>query len=275
MKPHSAPQHPDSDAVRPRRARDGDDPNMPTVRSVARAGAIMETLAGAPRGLRLVELSQALGLHKTTVLRLLKTLIATRMVRRTPDDRYRWDPLRWLGTVSLAAQVSNYDRVLSLLGVLARTTGHAVGLCTADGPTRTVTIVAATPPPGGFDLGARVRTPLHACAAGKVFLAYLGERALERYLSSNLEAVTPYTLTDPDRLRSELEEARLRGCAVSRQEFLPGISALAVAVLDEEGDLAAELLLAGPQEAFTDADVAAWLPQMRTAAAQLSQELYP
>ncbi len=158
------------------------DPNMPIVRSVARAGAIMELLAGAPQGLRLVELSETLGLHKTTVLRLLKTLIATRMARRTADDRYRWDPLRWLGTVSLASHVSNYERVLALLDSLGRTAGQAAAICTADGPSRTVTIVAATPPPGGFDLGARLRTPLHACAAGKLFLSCLSDRDLARYL---------------------------------------------------------------------------------------------
>ncbi len=49
---------------------------------------------------------------------------------------------------------------------------------------------------------------------------------------------------------------------------------MAVAVLDESSELAAELLLAGPREDFTDSNVARWLPWMRSTAAQLSQELY-
>ena len=39
------------------------------------------------KGLRLVELSEELGLHKTTVLRLLRTLMSMHLVRRSADDR--------------------------------------------------------------------------------------------------------------------------------------------------------------------------------------------
>ncbi len=44
-------------------------------RAVSRAFEVLETLATAPQGLRLNDLSRQVGLHKSTVFRLLRTLV--------------------------------------------------------------------------------------------------------------------------------------------------------------------------------------------------------
>lgn len=46
-----------------------------TVHAVVRALAVLQALAEARDGLRLVDLSQRVGLHKSTVYRLLRTLV--------------------------------------------------------------------------------------------------------------------------------------------------------------------------------------------------------
>lgn len=53
-----------------------------TIRSVNRAFQVLETIAAAPDGLRLHDLSLEVGLHKTTVFRLVRTLVQLGYVRQ-------------------------------------------------------------------------------------------------------------------------------------------------------------------------------------------------
>ena len=79
-----------------------------TTRAVSRAFVVLETLANAPRGLRLHDLSQLVGLHKSTVFRLVRTLMqlgyveqaserdlyAVSRSKRLPVGRHPSTPLR-------------------------------------------------------------------------------------------------------------------------------------------------------------------------------------
>lgn len=56
------------------------------------------------------------------------------------------------------------------------------------------------------------RNPWHATSLGKALVAALPEEEHERLLSGP-PAVTPRTITDPDRLRAELAHVRERGWA--------------------------------------------------------------
>lgn len=53
-----------------------------TIRAVSRAFQVLETIAAAPDGLRLHDLSLKVGLHKTTVFRLVRTLVQLGYVRQ-------------------------------------------------------------------------------------------------------------------------------------------------------------------------------------------------
>lgn len=75
------------------------------------------------------------------------------------------------------------------------------------------------------------RLPLHATGVGKALLAHAPEAVQEQVLSG-LQAVTARTITDPIRLRAQLEEVRRRGFARTGEEMSLGTSSLAVAVLD-------------------------------------------
>jgi IclR family transcriptional regulator, acetate operon repressor len=94
--------------------------------------------------------------------------------------------------------------------------------------------------------------PLHAGAASKAFLAFFTEKELDRYLSENgLPAVTEATITDGDRLRSDLEETRSRGFATSAGERIAGTTSVAAPVLDPDARPVAVVCVSGPSERFT------------------------
>jgi IclR family transcriptional regulator, KDG regulon repressor len=98
-----------------------------------------------------------------------------------------------------------------------------------------------------LDIGRRNHA--HCTATGKVLLAHVGERELDRLLKGwTLPAVTQHTITDQRRLRTALKRARQDGYAENRSESEVGVMSIAAPVHGAPGKVVAALSLAGPNE---------------------------
>lgn len=116
--------------------------------------------------------------------------------------------------------------------------------------------------------------PLHAGAAGKVMLAYLpADRQNEYLTNAPLERLTEHTITDPELLRKEIAEIRIRGFAVSRGEWIQDACGIAAPIFDRNGDIQAALNLSGPALRFTDDLVARLAIKVLRAASAVSAAL--
>ncbi len=82
---------------------------------------------------------------------------------------------------------------------------------------------------------------LHMTAAGKVFLAF-GTATLP---DGELDAATPATIIDRDRLEAELEAVRARGYATIVDELENGLSAVAAPIRERGGAVVAVLCVSG------------------------------
>src|SRR5215207_5373623 len=141
-----------------------------SVQSVHRAISILQVLALGPAGV--TDIATELGVHKSTVFRLLATLEARGLVEQhTERGRYRLG----YGVVQLAAGATKSDD-LSLLSrpicrQLAETVHETVNVAVHDG-TAVVSIdqVLGSPTITTHNWVGQ-RAPLHATSAGKVFLA--------------------------------------------------------------------------------------------------------
>jgi DNA-binding IclR family transcriptional regulator len=102
--------------------------------------------------------------------------------------------------------------------------------------------------PATLRVNAQVGTlnPLHCTALGKVLLAF-GD--LE--LPSTLESFTPHTLTDPSRLRKNLDQVCAQGYAVDDEEFDIGVRCIAVPVFDFRGKVVGSIGISGPATRVT------------------------
>jgi IclR family pca regulon transcriptional regulator len=77
---------------------------------------------------------------------------------------------------------------------------------------------------------------------GRVLLAGLGPERLHQYFEvAKLTALTDKTVTDPQKLRTLIEEARHNGYAAVADELAYGVIALAVPVFDHHGRVVAAL----------------------------------
>ncbi len=77
------------------------------------------------------------------------------------------------------------------------------------------------------------RAPMYCTGVGKVLLAHMPSKYWDVYMSSvPLVKLTENTITDKRALRLELEKIRLEGVAVDRGEIEPGLECVAAPVLN-------------------------------------------
>jgi DNA-binding IclR family transcriptional regulator len=93
------------------------------------------------------------------------------------------------------------------------------------------------------------RRPLHSTSLGKAYLAALPPQEAEQLIDRLvLSAHTPHTITDPARLRAELEETRIRGYSIDNCENEPDVMCFGAPVRDERGAPICAISVAGPRE---------------------------
>lgn len=226
------------------------------VQSLERAIAILKSFSVTQPERGVGELSRELGLHKSTVSRLMATLERGGLLDRDPHtQRYR------LGVeiLVLAAQVVGFldvQRVARpILKDLSNEVRESVNLVVLDMPTpgsgqsvHVVNLEQFVPPARQVkDIG-RVgrRMSSHATAAGKVLLASLPPEFLRETLPARLRAFTPATITDRDRFLQELEVVRQQGYGLALEELEEGLMAAAAPIYDHSGQVVAAISAAGP-----------------------------
>ena len=244
-----------------------------TVQSVDRAVSLLQALAAhGPRGLS--ELAAEVGVHKATAFRLLATLEARGLVQQDGDrGRYRLGP----SAGQLAAGAARAHDVAglcrSLVAELAERVGDTVNLVVSDG--REITTVDQASGPAIVASADHVgrRGPLHATAAGKVFLAAAPAEEVARLAAGGLERYTPHTLVTREALDADLALTRSRGWALAQEEHEAGLVVLAAPVRGAGGAVAAALTVGGPTYRLTPEAVPALAEQLLAAAARASWRL--
>jgi DNA-binding IclR family transcriptional regulator len=213
---------------------------MRNVQSADKALAILAAFSEARRDVGVSELAAELGMHKSTVSRLLATLERRGLVRR--------DGERFVPGWELARLGALATRGLALVGAaqeatesLAEQTGETVNLAVRDGESAlNVSQVRSAHHVGVGDWAGRSR-PLHATANGKVLLAFGGGE-----LPRELTRLTRRTITDQRKLRAELEQVRRSGFAVATEELELGLHAVAAPVFDCFASCVAALSVSAP-----------------------------
>ena len=80
------------------------------------------------------------------------------------------------------------------------------------------------------------RVPFHCTAIGKLLAAEQHKNVRTRLLrATELERFTAHTLADEATLEAEFAKIRSEGYSFNNEEFVEGLSAIAVAINDENG----------------------------------------
>lgn len=240
-----------------------------TVRSVDRALSILQVVA--QRGsLGVSDIAKAVGIHKSTAFRLLATLEGRGMVVQAQDrGEYRLGG----GVVQLAGgAAARADVTLISRGTtqrLAEAVGETVNVAIHDG-VAVISIDQQTGPSAitTVDWVGR-RGPLHATAAGKLFLAFPGAGGTPA-APGELVGFTEHTITDRARLDAHLAEIRERGWSLSREEQESGLVAVGAPIRDHTAAVIAAVVVSGPSFRLTAAAVPGVARRTLAAAEEIS-----
>ncbi|PYN81804.1 MAG: IclR family transcriptional regulator [Candidatus Rokuibacteriota bacterium] len=244
------------------------------LRSVNNALAVLESFSVERPELGVTELSQALGLGKSTVHRLLTSLAARGYVRKNPQTERYCLGFKAFEVGSLAAGRGAIREIVApFLRSLMLASKETVHLGVLDeGDVVYIDKIESDQPLQMYSRIGR-RAPLHCTALGKALLAWEPKESVERFLRRRLRAYTPSTRTDPDLLRQELAKIRASRHALDEEEFAVGLKCVAAPLFDHTRRAVASLGIAGPAVRLSDERLPRLTSLVREAAGGASRAL--
>jgi IclR family acetate operon transcriptional repressor len=245
------------------------------MKSVTRSLRILEAVA-QHQPVTVGELTKLFGLPKSTVQRTLVTLAEAGWLRANRKDTTRWEiGARVLAVRPAALQGSSlFAAAREPMIRLRDTVDETIHLSVPDALHCMVVV-------DRVDCDHAVRTfheigdtsPLHATAVGRAILARLPKQDVEELIDQGLERFSDTTPTDPDELRAELDRIRTDGYAINRNQYRPGVCALAASVLDENGTPLAAVAVSMPDSRYDASRELEWGGLVVDTAAEISGRL--
>ncbi|RIV20218.1 IclR family transcriptional regulator [Alicyclobacillaceae bacterium I2511] len=246
-----------------------------TVKSVEKACLLLEVLGSHPEGLAVTDLAARVGMYKSTVHRLLTTLMKRGFIEQVRDTgHYKLGytvvdlGMRLLDSIDLRKESRPY------LQELAATSNEVVHLALLE--RGEVVYVEKVESDNSTRMHSRVgqRVPVHGTGLGKAILAFLPTEAAEEIMQKyGLPKLTPATITDLEEFRQVLGQTRELGYAFDVEEHEPGVCCVAAPIIDYTGKVVASCSVSGPTTRMTGQRLRELAPQVRTAAVRISARL--
>jgi IclR family acetate operon transcriptional repressor len=187
---------------------------------VGKALAALDEVRGAPQALSLNELTQRIGLAKTSLFRILHTLERAGYLERDERGLYRApESLRPMTSDRLQQQQQLINAAMPRLKALNREFRETVTLAMLF--ENHIEVVATIESPHLIRMGNTVGRilPPHASSLGKAITAFQPEERCESLIRSyGLHRFTAHTITDEVELKQELERIRQTGRSLDAEE---------------------------------------------------------
>ncbi|MES2201091.1 MAG: IclR family transcriptional regulator [candidate division FCPU426 bacterium] len=225
-----------------------------TVQSVERTLDIVEALSANRTGIGVTELSKALNLHKSTVHRLLTTLMVRKYVEQDSESgKYRLSvKLFELGNAVLS-KLNMRAHALPFLRELRERCRETVQLSIIDQGEVLYIDVLESPEKIGVKAQIGERAPLYCTSSGKIWLAGLpDERLYEVARGMDFKARTPATLTSFETLRDQIAKIKEAGVARDMGEFDADLRGVAAAIKNYRGRVIACISVTIPASRFSE-----------------------
>ena len=233
-----------------------------TVRAVERALDILICFTKNSE-LALTEISSLIGLHKSTVHRLLATLEDKGFVVRNPEtEKYRLGLKIWELSMHLSQSDDPAIRLLPAMEALRDRLGETVSLYLRE-RLRIQAVQSNQAIRRVAQVG--VRLPLSVGASSKVLVAFAPPEDQEELLNA---PDWPESV-DRETYRKQLAEILQKGYAISIEEREPGAAAVSVPIFDRYGKAAAALSMSGPVTRLSAEKLREYAPVLKEAAREM------
>lgn len=207
------------------------------VPALEKADGILRLVSEEPYKHRLIDLSNQLGIHKSSMYSILQTMEVLDWVNRDTNDTYavgsaagRWGDSYLQGQDLISSfhreATATRDRLQETVQ-LARLEGNKVlYLAKEEAPT----MVRLASGPG-------MKFPAHVTALGKLLLSFIDDKDLDSlYPIQELTSATEYSLKTKADLVKQLRIIRDEGIAFDEQEVIVGFSCVSAPILSKSGE---------------------------------------
>lgn len=248
------------------------DPKQRLDSTLSKGLLVLEHLTQVKGSSGVSELSRKLGLTKSNTFRLLQTLTALGFVRREDDKTYSATLRTWQMGRAVVENLNLREFAAPMMRYLSEETGETVYLAVRDG--RQVIYIdkidSEKPIRSWNPIGGAA--PLFCVGTGKAILA-VEYADLRAQVAPRLRAYTDKTLTDLGALDQDMEATRLRGYAVDRGEFRPGIYSFGAAIKIADGSTVGAFGISMPSVNLAEGDAERMGGLVRHAADAVSQAI--
>lgn len=224
------------------------DSSTTTIGALDKGLQVLETLCQADRDLGVSEISRQLNINKTTIFRILQTLMLHGLVEQSEEtERYR-PAMRLL---FLSNQVLNRLEIRRIawdhLQNLARQVNESVHLALNDGDEIVIIDKVENHDAQSIRFHPGRRSPLYCTSLGKVFLADWAPNRLDSYINrAKMIQHTPTTRATKEDLVEDLAEIKKCCYGLDREEHHIGIFCIAAPIRDYTGKVTAAISVTGP-----------------------------
>jgi IclR family pca regulon transcriptional regulator len=207
------------------------------VQSVEKAAGVLSVFTGDQPTLSLSEIAKRSGLDMSAAQRFVYTLRVIGLISRDESTRrYRLTPKLLHFGYSYLRSSDLVNRCSPHLLELNNRCSETTNLTVLDGTEIVFVMRLLSRHVANFDTIVGSRLPAFCTAPGLAMLATLDDRAIEQVLSnSELKRYTPFTITDPRRIKNKLIKIRKSGFAVISEEITLGDISIAAPVIGEDG----------------------------------------
>jgi len=247
----------------------------PTQTSLVKAFNIIEVLKNGETGL--LDIAKKVEQNKTTVHRILNTMIQLGYIRQNQENQKYQLSLKF---VELGNSVLNRFDIVALakpfIRALSESVNEVVHLVTIDGSD--IVYIDKIEAENAIRMHSYIgkRIPLYCTAVGKAYLANLDEAERAETLKSiemPEEKYTPNTITDIEEYKAVLERAKVEGFAMDNEEFELGVICVAAPIFSYDGKIRHAISISTPKMRMNDEKLEVFSEKVKETAGEISREL--
>lgn len=235
---------------------------------------LIKTFTAEEPELGITVLAKRLGLAKSTVHRLVSTLVAEGFLEQNPvDGRYRLGLLLFSLGTQVRRRMDVSEQAVPYLHALGSRTGETVHLAVLHGSEILYLRNIDSPHAVRTRSYLGVRMPAFCTSEGRALLAYSPPLVLAQVMRAKTVARTEHTRTDKTKLADLLAQVRLVGHAIDDEESEIGMRSVAAPIFDASGAVVAAVGVAGPTQRVTKANLKKFAVMVMEAGQEISNRL--
>ena len=220
-------------------------------RAAGRILDVLEHLAQGGQTLTLADLSHRLGVPKSSMLPLLRTLVARNWIEQPTPISYRLSDRHPIAGRWHAEPLELPKVARPFLERLTHDTGESSFVGVLPHGADSVVYIEKVESPQVIRYSAELgeQRPLHCTAVGIAVFAYLPPALRDELLRSiRPRKFTGRTSTSPAAIKRRLSQVRQDGVIVTLEEYVQGAGAIAAPIFDRNNAVVGALSLAGPAD---------------------------